>query len=97
MFGTSQGEAQMFGSHLLEFLELLWTKVERPEVRQRGWVCLVSKPLSKTAVQTKHWHDGGMPTVHFMPMNPTEDVQTLNIVFFISLILGERARCTSAE
>lgn len=87
----------MFGSRLLEFLELLWTKVERPEVRQCVWFCLVSKPLSKRAVQTEHGHDGAMQAVRFVLINPTEYVQNLNIVFFMSLILGERARCTSAE
>lgn len=54
--GTSQGETQMFGSRPLEFLELLWTEGERPEVEQHYLFCPVSYQLFKTAQQIKHGH-----------------------------------------
>lgn len=56
VFGTSQGETQMFGSWLLKFLELPWTKGERPEVVQHYLFCLVSYQLFKTTQQIKCGH-----------------------------------------
>jgi len=52
-FGTSRGETQMFGSRPLEFLELLWTKGERPEVEQHYLFCPVSYQLFQTAPADK--------------------------------------------
>lgn len=76
-FGTSQGETQMFGSQPLEFLELLWTKGERPEVKQHYLFCPVSYQLFKTAQQIKHGHflsarpAGAAGTTCWIPVIPT--------------------------
>lgn len=47
---------QIFGSQPLEFLELLWTEGERPEVKQHYLLFPVSYQLFKTAQQIKHRH-----------------------------------------
>lgn len=55
-FGTPRGETQMFGSPPLEFLELLWTKGERPEVEQNYLFCPTNfLPIVQNGPADKAW------------------------------------------
>lgn len=69
VLGTSQVETQMFGSWLLKFLELPWTRGERPEVVQHYLFCLVSYQFFKTAQQIK--------CGHFLSARPTRATSTV--------------------